>query len=449
MSRDFAGATDSLVVETAVVTTTPLTMACWAQLDNLTGSKTLIWLGDKDVSNQRWVLRFSNTAQRIQAEIEAGAANGVADTTIAPPTGTWFHAAAVYAGATDRRVFLNGGNKGTNATSVSPVGADRTAIGRHMDSTPRDTLSGLAAQVAVWNVALSDKEIADLANGVSPLHVQPGAIVWLVPLWGADLADISGRRLNVTATGTTVGASEPGVVLWPGEQAFFSLTKDITGPTAPTNFAANYPLPHVTGRVDLTWTNPSEAGNYRLNYRTDGTNPTSATDPSATLLQDWTAYTANSAGSKQATGLTNATRHRFALWHRDSDLNINGGAFVSKVPVTLIVLETPLDGATVAANPELRWATASTEAESGKATHYLIEASLSETDFTVPNLVYSRSSATDAPTGFEYEATSQGFAALASIGLAPADAGKDIRYVIPIASPGRYFWRVSPQQGGV
>ena len=31
------------------------------------------------------------------------------------------------------------------------------------------------------------------------------------------------------------------------------------------------------------------AGDYKINYRTDGVNPVSATDASATVAQDWTA----------------------------------------------------------------------------------------------------------------------------------------------------------------
>jgi hypothetical protein len=224
---------------------------------------------------------------------------------------------------------------------------------------------------------------------------------------------------------------------------------DTTPPDTPTDFAAAYADPFVASRIDLTWTNPAEAGDYRINYRTDGTDPTASDDASATVLVDWTAYTENTAGSDSATSLTNGLRYRFALWHRDATSNISDGAHTQLVALKQITLEDPADGSTgIQRDAYLRWATDTGEADDGFPVHYRIEVSTSEaseTDF-VDNKVLTISSLDDGVTGFEYEQTSGVWVALPASGLAYADLGKDVRYRLSLSASGHYYWRVSAQQ---
>ena len=42
-------------------------------------------------------------------------------------------------------------------------------------------------EAAIWNVALSDAEVARLAQpGVLPTDIHPASLVWYPPVWGAE-----------------------------------------------------------------------------------------------------------------------------------------------------------------------------------------------------------------------------------------------------------------------
>lgn len=152
---------------------------------------------------------------------------------------------------------------------------------------------------------------------------------------------------------------------------------DVTPPGVPSDFVAVYADPFVDGRIDMTWTNPSEAGDYRITARTDGTYPTNSTD--GTVILTWTAYTANTQGRYNATGLTDGSRYKFALWHRDATPNVNAGAFAELISADRVALDTPADAAAaVQISPYLVWNTSTGEAEDALPIHYQVEVSVSD-----------------------------------------------------------------------
>lgn len=94
---------------------------------------------------------------------------------------------AIYAATNDRRAFLNGGNKGTNAEARNAVTMNRTTIGVSADSTPLGYFSGYIAEAGVWDLTnwpgatASDKAdefervaVPALAAGYSPLFFMLG-----------------------------------------------------------------------------------------------------------------------------------------------------------------------------------------------------------------------------------------------------------------------------------
>jgi hypothetical protein len=227
---------------------------------------------------------------------------------------------------------------------------------------------------------------------------------------------------------------------------------DVTPPNAPLDFAAGYASPFVASRIDLAWTNPSEAGTYKINYRTDGTYPTSDVDGSATTLVAYTSYSSSTAGSASATSLTDGTRYSYAIWHKDSSGNISSGAFADHVAVHLITLDTPADGATgVQTGPYLEWQTNAGEQENGRPVHYRVEVSTSEVTEVafVAGTVLDVSSMTTGSLGFEYESSPGAWTGLPTTGLAEADIGKNVRYLAAeLTDTGQFFWRVRAQQPG-
>jgi hypothetical protein len=74
---------------------------------------------------------------------------------------------------------------------------------------------GLIAHPAIWNVALTDEEVAALGAGASPLTIRPWALVFYAPYLGRDSSeiDIVGGRI-LTVTGASASNTEPRIS-WP------------------------------------------------------------------------------------------------------------------------------------------------------------------------------------------------------------------------------------------
>ena len=211
MARSFTIATpDFLSTDTAVISGTPLTLACWFNAASITSNNGLMFVGDKDVGDNFFAISAQGAAagDPIRA-MAAGTAFRSANSSTGYSADTWHHACGVFTDATDRSAFIDGGSKGTNAQSSSPANLDRTAIGRWMDSTPASPMGGLIAEAAVWNIALSDAEVALQALGVSPLLIRPDSLVAYWPLIGRydpEIDIVGGVNLTVT---TAVAADHP------------------------------------------------------------------------------------------------------------------------------------------------------------------------------------------------------------------------------------------------
>lgn len=117
-----------------------------------------------------------------------GTAFGVASSTTNWGAGTWQHFAAVFTSDSLRSVFLNGSSKGSNTDVITPVSADEFILGVRRRTSPIGYFPGRLCHVAVWNVALSDEEIAQLNVERVPLGVRPGSIIayWTLISDGQD-----------------------------------------------------------------------------------------------------------------------------------------------------------------------------------------------------------------------------------------------------------------------
>jgi hypothetical protein len=149
----------SAYADVAVLTSYPLSVVASFRRDDTANDGTIWWMGDKDVDSQYWAIHVSSgqccTSTRSGGSPQrAYSTHSVADT-------RWHQVAGVFVGALDQRCYVDGGGLGSQTLySVTPAGADRTAIGRHMDSTPALPLSGQIGFVFIWSRALSGEEIA-------------------------------------------------------------------------------------------------------------------------------------------------------------------------------------------------------------------------------------------------------------------------------------------------
>ncbi len=217
MARTGWSTSDFLRYAGGVLTATPLTIAAWAKMPNTPGGAAVItglFTSGSASNRNRFSLQLSNGL--------LVAATGDASTSVGATTSSsysltdWFHGCAVFASATSRAAYLNGGGKGTNATSITPSGINRTSVGVGDGSSADQALTGgTIAEVTYWSAALTDAEVAALANGIWPFMVRPDAIVAHFPLVGRYSPEINlkSNAAVLSIQGTLAQAPHPRIVM--------------------------------------------------------------------------------------------------------------------------------------------------------------------------------------------------------------------------------------------
>ena len=212
MARLFDDAsTERLLVDAAVLSGVPISVSVWFRRD-ADVEVAPFSLTDKDSEVDAFVIQClaSGDSNQVRAFARDSGGYGIATTSTGTTDNVWQHVLAVFADVDDRRVYLNGGGKGTNATSRTPANMDRVSIGCWGRQSPANWFSGDIAEVAVWNGTLTDADAVTLAKGFSPRLVQP---VNLTAHWDLirGLNDNIGGY-NLTASGPTV-SDHPRIIL--------------------------------------------------------------------------------------------------------------------------------------------------------------------------------------------------------------------------------------------
>lgn len=219
--------------DVAPVTAAPFTMAAWFRAVGITQRQALMWLGDKDVTNNNWVLELAGATAGDPIEFRIRDASGttVAATTTGFSANTWHLAMGREASATDHRVTIDGGSQGTSSSSKSPIGADRIAIGRRMSSSPSDALDGRLAECMLWDVVLTADEETALFNGINPGLIRPTNLKGHWPVWGLHSPEIDlsnqNNALTVGGTGTPAQANHAPVMSFTRKSASVPLIEAV------------------------------------------------------------------------------------------------------------------------------------------------------------------------------------------------------------------------------
>lgn len=187
------------------VTAAPFTMACWFNADNLAVRNIIQSLGDVTSGTSYWAMSADGlgAGDPFGVFIEQGGQLFVSSG-VAFSAGVWHHGCFVEASATDHRAFLDG-TKGTDATSKAPATTNTYRIGRIVHNSSSQNMDGRIAWATVWDVALTDAEVASLAARVHPFQVRPQNIVSFVPIWGVTSPEpdfVSGGSMTPTGTAT-------------------------------------------------------------------------------------------------------------------------------------------------------------------------------------------------------------------------------------------------------
>lgn len=199
-------------------------MACWFNSDSSTAAQDLFSLVPDTGTNDGFRLRAGGDlgGDPVQMKSREGGAEDSCSTSSGYTTGTWTHALGIVAGIADRRVYINGGSKGTDTTSrdVTLASTSKVSVGAYRTDNTFNETDGRVAECAIWNVALTDADALVLAAGYSPLFVRPDALVFYAPLV-RHLNDVK-RGVALTATGAVV-ADHPRIIM-PKRRQPYSVT---------------------------------------------------------------------------------------------------------------------------------------------------------------------------------------------------------------------------------
>jgi hypothetical protein len=185
--NDFIGVSaDSLLA--GIETTYPMSVACWFYANVDSTAQGLVTISS--TVNARNIHLEYATDNAIYARTRGGSDSPAITSTTASPN-TWNHALGVWFGTTtgtttSRSVYLNGGGKGTNNTSVGTMGLQNAFINIGSRFTPVNNrnryLNGKIAELAFWRTALTDDDALQLATGTSPLKIRPQSLILYMPI---------------------------------------------------------------------------------------------------------------------------------------------------------------------------------------------------------------------------------------------------------------------------
>jgi hypothetical protein len=186
------------------------TFAAWVYLTDLTADRTIIAAGDEaETNNNYFQLRYDQSSNDLRFVTRDATTNGIALSTITPAANTWYHVVGSISALNNRDVWVNGGNKGTNTTTLTSWSStiDNIAVGAYRDSSPGVYLNGSIFMPAVWQGwAAGDDDALAMSKGVPPWKFAPDNLIFFTPLASADGTPrdwISGTALTVTGTPTT------------------------------------------------------------------------------------------------------------------------------------------------------------------------------------------------------------------------------------------------------
>ena len=188
MARSFASASTHYAVHTAngIVTAAPISMACFFRVPEITTRHFILSTYYLGGSNDRFALQLwghiGGDPVAFQVFETSGGLQDTATTSTGYSANVWQHAAGVKVASGNTYAYLNGGSKGTDsAHSATPANIDQARIA----AFPGGFYANCEiAEAAIWNIVLTDAEVAILALGYSPLLIRPQNLVAYWPLIG-------------------------------------------------------------------------------------------------------------------------------------------------------------------------------------------------------------------------------------------------------------------------
>jgi hypothetical protein len=188
-----------------------LTFGCWFNVDDITSRHSLMSVGRaRDAGGTRHTSLNATGdigGDPVSMQQRTGSSTS-ANTTAAYTANTWHHACGTFDRSTGGlAVFIDGGSKGTATGAATDMLINEFRI---CDSHKVNAFcDGMVAEAGVWDVILTDDEVAMLAAGYPPLMVRPTNLQIYLPMVRDSDHDEMGGVGTGTETGTPTVAVHP------------------------------------------------------------------------------------------------------------------------------------------------------------------------------------------------------------------------------------------------
>ena len=219
MARSFNGSNQYMGSSHSPVNAFPFTACGWFQLASIPAAQCPFVVGSN--GSGAIIMYFSvNSPGNFYAVCTDGSNFPFAEISNSLSENIWYHLAASASwNGTNVSItaYLNGDNKTTGGGNLSFGGGMINSYIGVFDDGSSYKFNGAAADVAVWNVILSDGEIAALGKyGARPNKVRSGNLVQWYPLWGLSSPepDLSGNKHNMILTNAPPIAPGPPVMMF-------------------------------------------------------------------------------------------------------------------------------------------------------------------------------------------------------------------------------------------
>jgi hypothetical protein len=226
MSRVFNGSSQYLSASSNVLTDEPIDMLVWGNSTDAANVQGAVNLGNNGASGfmeLAWQGNVASDPIRANKQNDAGG-NGVAASSSGYSTDTWHAGWASFISNTSRAAGIDGGSKGTNATSLTDPTPDFVTIGARRTSAIAAYFAGQEAEAYILDTNLSDDQHASWGAGFSPLWFLPITNVraWY-PLHAHDNNNMSGGYPDLTATNSPTQGVHPPDIIYPFMGALVTL----------------------------------------------------------------------------------------------------------------------------------------------------------------------------------------------------------------------------------
>jgi hypothetical protein len=214
MSYKKTNSNDYLYSTTRPVTAYPFTISIWFKTPGVTNNQVLGAIDIPIASGYKILGTLEASggvgSDPLRAYTYNGSSFGIAVTSSGFSANTWTHACGVFTSTTSRDAYIDGGSKGSDTTSIVGDSSDFVLTRRRRNAAVGDMDSNsFIAEVAVWDVALSEANIASLAGGTAASSVDSGNLIAYWPLTTVTTNEDQVGSNDLTENGFLYDADHP------------------------------------------------------------------------------------------------------------------------------------------------------------------------------------------------------------------------------------------------